>query len=328
MNASNNISADMFGKVAVLMGGTSAEREISLNSGHAVLAALQGRGVDAHAVDVGADIIPVLEQGKFDRAFVMLHGRGGEDGVIQGALEVMGIPYTGSGVLASALCMDKLRSKQIWQASGVPTPGFVMLNEATDLETVIAQLGLPLIVKPSQEGSSIGMTRVTEASQLQGAWDTAAQYDTDVMAEQWISGSEYTAAILGHEVLPLIRIETGREFYDFDAKYVDDTTRFICPCGLDEASEKEMQALALRAFDLLGAEAWGRIDFMCDADGQPWFIEANTLPGMTDHSLVPMAAHAAGIEFDELVVRILVSSLSSASVGAAAVNGRKTAHAV
>lgn len=328
MKASNNIGPDIFGKVAVLMGGTSAEREISLTSGQAVLAALQGRGVDAHAVDVGTDIVAVLEKEKFDRAFVMLHGRGGEDGVMQGALEVMGIPYTGSGVLASALCMDKLRSKQIWQASGVPTPGFAMLNEATDLDAAIAQLGLPLIVKPSQEGSSIGMSRVTEASQLRSAWDTAAQYDADVLAEQWISGSEYTAAILEREVLPLIRIETRREFYDFDAKYVDDSTRFTCPCGLDEAREQELQALALRAFDLLGCTGWGRVDFICDADGQPWFIETNTLPGMTDHSLVPMAARAAGIEFDELVYRILISSLSSTSVGAAAVNGGKTAHAV
>lgn len=300
-----------FGKVAVLMGGWSAEREISLKSGAAVLAALRAADVDAHGVDVGRDVVRELEAGAYDRAFVILHGRGGEDGVIQGLLEVLQLPYTGSGVLASALCMDKLMTKRVWQAVGLPTPAHELLTAGTDWDAVVRRLGLPLIVKPSLEGSSIGMTRVEHASELEPAWRTAAEFEAPVLAERWITGSEYTAAVLGRDVLPLIRLETPRAFYDYEAKYFSDTTRYHCPCGLPADQEQPIQALALSAFDALGAEGWGRVDLMLDEQGAPWLIEVNTLPGMTDHSLVPMAAAARGLSFQALVLRILETSLDA-----------------
>ena len=300
--------SDQYGKVAVLMGGLSAEREISLRSGAAVLAALQRQGVDAHGVDVGRDIVEVLLAGRFDCAFIALHGRRGEDGVIQGVLETLNIPYTGSGVLGSALSMDKILSKQVWQAAELPTPAFILLDGDSDWSAVVAELGLPLAVKPAHEGSSLGTTRVERAEDVQPAWAKAAEFDAAVMAEPWVIGEEYTVAILGDEALPVIRLETPREFYDYLAKYQADDTRYHCPSGLDAAQEKELQALALDAFRALGAAGWGRIDVMLDENGKPWLLENNTVPGLTDHSLVPMAAQAAGIGFDELVLRILSAS--------------------
>ncbi len=299
-------SAADFGKVAVLMGGQSAEREISLRSGQAVLAALLRQGVDAHAVDVMPDLMAQLMG--FDRAFIALHGRGGEDGVIQGALETLGLPYTGSGVAGSALGMDKYRCKLLWRGLGLPTADFVMLQSEPDLDAAAA-LGFPLIIKPSHEGSSIGMARVESWAELQQAWRDAARYDAEVMAEKWISGAEFTAAILGDEVLPLIRLETPRTFYDYAAKYEADDTRYLCPCGLDEAQQQQLQQLALKAFRSVDAGGWGRVDLMQDADGRFLLLEVNTSPGMTDHSLVPMAARARGIGFDLLVWRILEGTL-------------------
>ncbi|MDH5444894.1 MAG: D-alanine--D-alanine ligase [Gammaproteobacteria bacterium] len=300
-----------FGKVAVLMGGWSAEREVSLKSGAAVLAAMQQRGIDAHGIDVQrTTVIQELEQGKFDRAFNILHGPGGEDGVIQGMLEVLGIPYTGSGVMASALAMDKLRTKQLLDGIGLPTPNYMVLDEETDYEYVAANLGLPVMVKPAQQGSSIGMSKVDEVDQLHHAYHAAAEFDGDVIAEQWIHGKEYTVAILGNEALPAILLETPREFYDFEAKYQSNDTQYICPCGLDKEHESQLQRLALSTFQALGAKGWGRVDLFVDNDGHAWVIELNTLPGMTDHSLVPMAAKAKGIEFDELVVSVLSQTLS------------------
>lgn len=295
-----------FGKVAVLFGGTSAEREVSLKSGRAVLDALLRQGVDAHGVDVvDSSVLETLRCGGFARAFIVLHGRGGEDGVIQGALETLGLPYTGSGVLGSALGMDKVRTKQIWQSCGLPTPAFRVLASAGDLETAVADIGFPMMVKPAHEGSSIGMTKVERREDLEAAWRLAAKYDRAVLAEAWITGREYTASILGGQVLPLIRLETPRAFYDYEAKYRSDDTRYHCPCGLSADDERAHRDLALRAFAAVAASGWGRVDFMCDAAGQPYLIEVNTVPGMTDHSLVPMAARAAGIDFDALVLRIL-----------------------
>jgi len=302
-------STHLFGKVAVLMGGLSAEREVSLKSGAAVLAALQRGGVDAHAVDVGSDILQVLVQGQFDRVFNLLHGRGGEDGVIQGALQLLGLPYTGSGVLCSALSIDKMRCKQLWRALDLPTPAMVELREEGDLSMAIEQLGLPLVVKPNHEGSSVGMSKVVQAEQLLAAWQLARQYDDCVIAEPWITGGEFTVAVLDGEALPPIKIETPREFYDFEAKYQQNSTRYLCPCGLSDEEVAELQTLALRAFDALNAEGWGRVDLLSDEQGDFWLLEFNSVPGMTDHSLVPMAAKAAGIEFDALVLRILAQTL-------------------
>ncbi len=302
-------STHLFGKVAVLMGGLSAEREVSLKSGAAVLAALQRGGVDAHAVDVGSDILQVLVQGQFDRVFNLLHGRGGEDGVIQGALQLLGLPYTGSGVLCSALSIDKMRCKQLWRALDLPTPVMVELREEGDLSMAIEQLGLPLVVKPNHEGSSVGMSKVVQAEQLLAAWQLARQYDDCVIAEPWITGGEFTVAVLDGEALPPIKIETPREFYDFEAKYQQNSTRYLCPCGLSDEEVAELQTLALRAFDALNAEGWGRVDLLSDEQGDFWLLEFNSVPGMTDHSLVPMAAKAAGIEFDALVLRILAQTL-------------------
>ena len=304
-----------FGKVAVLYGGLSAEREVSLKSGGAVLDALLRRGVDAHGVDlVDSSVLEQLKAGGFARVFIALHGRGGEDGVIQGALETLGLPYTGSGVLGSALGMDKVRCKQLWQAIGLPTPGFLVLEDEADLELVEARLGFPVMIKPAHEGSSIGMSKVERATELQAAWRAATQFDRAVLAETWITGAEYTAAILGEQGLPLIRLETPRAFYDYDAKYRANDTRYHCPCGLPEGQEQELIRLAQRAFRAVAASGWGRVDLMCDSAGAPYLIEVNTVPGMTDHSLVPMAARAAGIDFEALVLRILEHSLQRDAV--------------
>jgi len=302
-------SAKVFGRVAVLMGGAAAEREVSLRSGKAVLNALLSREVDAIGLDVGENLVEPLLESRYDRVFNIIHGRGGEDGVLQGALEALGIPYTGSGVLASALAMDKLRTKLCWLGAGLPTPGWMLLENQDDLKRCAEQLGFPLIIKPSNEGSSIGMSRAGNIEELREAWNVAAQYDCDVFAEVWVEGKEYTAAILDGQALPLIRLETPNVFYDFEAKYRADTTRYHCPCGLDGDKEAELQELAIRSCQTLGVKGWGRVDLLVDNENRPWLIEVNTVPGMTDHSLVPMAAKAQGIEFDELVWRILETSL-------------------
>ena len=302
-------SAERFGKVAVLMGGRSAEREISLQSGAAVLRALQQRGVDAHAVDTGdGDFVQQLSEGGFARAFNSLHGRGGEDGVVQGLLLSLDIPCTGSGVLGSALAMDKLRTKQLWEGVNLPTPAFVMLGNDADLQAAVEQLGFPMILKPSHEGSSIGMARVEHGNELHQAWQDADRYDHEVLAERWVEGAEYTVAIVGDTLLPLIRLETPRKFYDYEAKYEAESTRYHCPCGLPQEQEEALQLLSKQAFDAVGATGWGRVDLFLDAANHPWLIEVNTVPGMTDHSLVPMAAKAFGWEFGELVWRILETS--------------------
>lgn len=303
-------SAQAFGKVAVLMGGRSAEREISLRSGQAILDALQQRGVQALSLDAGGDdFVSQLGSGGFDRAFIALHGRGGEDGVVQGLLESLGIPYTGSGVLGSALSMDKLRTKQVWAGAGLPTPAFTVLQRDADLQAVPA-LGFPVMLKPVREGSSIGMTKVEQERDLKKAWQEASRFDREVLAESWVYGVEYTAAIVVDTALPLIRLETPREFYDYEAKYLADTTRYHCPCGLLEDVESGLQDLAMRAFRVVGASGWGRVDFFVDAAQRPWLIEVNTVPGMTDHSLVPMAAQVYGWDMPELVWRILESSMA------------------
>ena len=296
-----------FGKVAVLFGGTSAEREVSLNSGSRVLAALLRRGVDAHAFDPAERCLDELKG--FDRVFIALHGRYGEDGTIQGALELMHIPYTGSGVMASAVGMDKWRTKLLWSAVGLAIPKFVLLTENSDFAAIEKQLGLPLFVKPACEGSSIGISMVRQSGQLCQAYLEAARHDSLVIAEEGVMGGEYTVAILGEgddmQALPIIKIEPATEFYDYEAKYMRDDTAYRCPCGLPEARELELRALALEAFRVLGCRGWGRVDFLMDEKGNAYFLEANTSPGMTDHSLVPMSARVAGITYDELVERIL-----------------------
>ena len=292
-----------FGKVAVLFGGTSAEREVSLKSGSRVLAALQSQGVDAHAFDPAERKLDELAG--FDRAFIALHGRHGEDGTIQGALELMHIPYTGSGVMASAVGMDKWRTKLLWRSVGLPIPEFVMLDATSDFAAVEAQLGLPLFVKPACEGSSIGVTKVRKAGELHAAYLEAAKHDPLVIAEKGVLGGEYTASILGDEALPIIKIEPATDFYDYEAKYFRDDTAYRCPCGLPEARELEIRAQALEAFRALGCRGWGRVDFLMDEEGNHYFLEVNTAPGMTDHSLVPMAARVAGMEYPVLVRRVL-----------------------
>ena len=293
------------GKVAVLMGGRSAEREISLMSGNAVLAALRRKGVDAHAFDTRDRDLHELRSQGFDRVFIALHGRYGEDGTVQGALELMGIPYTGSGVMASSLAMDKWRTKLVWIAAGISTPRFVMLEAGSDFTAVANDLGVPLIVKPSREGSTIGLTKVTRDQDMEAAYQKAAQHDDMVLAEEFIAGVEVTASILGEQALPLIRIEALGGSYDYQAKYFSDETRYFCPSGLPPALESRIQALALKASRILDCRGWGRVDVMLNAKGEPYLLEANTVPGMTGHSLVPMAAKVAGIPFDDLVVRIL-----------------------
>ena len=299
-----------FGRVAVLYGGTSAEREVSLVSGAGVLAALRRCGVDAHGIDRGADVTERLVGGGFDRVFIVLHGRGGEDGTIQGALETLGIPYTGSGVLGSALAMDKHRAKLVWRACGIPTPDFVMLESERGLPDAVEALGYPLVVKPVHEGSTIGVSKVHDHESLHRAWFEALRFDDEIIAEPFLTGPEYTATVLDDAELPLIRLETPHELYDYEAKYADGAgTRYHCPCGLDERTEAAFKRLARLAFDMLGASGWGRVDFICDEAGDPYFLDVNTAPGMTSHSLVPMAAQAIGIDFDALVWRILETSI-------------------
>ncbi len=300
-----------FGRVAVLMGGRAAEREVSLKSGKAVLDALLRRGVAAYPIDAQADVLDRLREGGFDRAFIVLHGRGGEDGVMQGALETIDLPYTGSGVLGSALGMDKYRCKLLWRGCGLPTADFALLRSTADLPQAEA-LGFPLMIKPVREGSSIGMAKVEDPARLAAAWTEAARFDALVIAERWISGPEYTCAILGTEALPLIKLETPRAFYDFEAKYQSDSTRYLCPCGLAPADEARLQDLALEAFHAIGASGWGRVDIMVDQEMGPQLLEINTVPGMTDHSLVPMAARARGLGFDDLVWQILETTRDNA----------------
>ncbi|MDD3482453.1 D-alanine--D-alanine ligase [Azovibrio restrictus] len=292
-----------FGKVAVLMGGTSAERKVSLKSGAGVLAALQRQGVDAHAFDPAEQLLDALKG--YDRAFIALHGRYGEDGTIQGALDLMGIPFTGPGVMASAVGMDKFRTKLIWQAAGLPVPEYAMLTADSNFDEVEEQLGLPLFVKPVREGSSIGVSMVTTEGGLRAAWQEAARHDPLVIAEAGVMGGEYTVGILGDRALPIIKIEPSTAFYDYDAKYFRDDTRYLCPCGLPAEKEAEIQAGALKAFQVLGGKGWGRVDFLMDEAGRYYFLEVNTSPGMTDHSLVPMAARVAGMDYDELVLQVL-----------------------
>ncbi|NIO43257.1 MAG: D-alanine--D-alanine ligase [Burkholderiales bacterium] len=294
-----------FGKVAVLLGGKSSEREISLMSGSAVLGALQRQGIDAHAFDTGKRSLPEFAAENFDRAFVILHGRYGEDGTVQGALDLMGVPYTGSGVMACALAMDKWRTKLVWQASGIPTPHFEILTAHSDFAAIAGKLGLPLIVKPAREGSTIGLTRVADTKELQKAYLEAANYDRLVIAEQFIDGPELTAAILDDECLPLVRIEAPGHNYDYNAKYFSDETQYFCPSGIASALEISIKTLCADAYRIIGCRGWGRVDVMLDGEDRPWVLEVNTVPGMTGHSLVPMAAKASGISFDQLVIRIL-----------------------
>jgi D-alanine-D-alanine ligase len=296
------------GKVAVLFGGASAEREISIMSGSAVLAALTEQGVDAHAFDPAERDLWELKRDGYDRAFIALHGRGGEDGTLQGALECMGIPYTGSGVMASAIGMDKWRTKMVWLSAGLPTPRYKLLHAGTDFAAVVKDLGLPLFVKPAREGSSVGATKVTRAEDLPGAYEKAARCDPLVLAEQFIAGRELTAPFLGDMALPLIRIEAPQGNYDYQNKYFTDDVKYHCPSGLDADLEQEIQELVMRAARLIDCRGWGRADLMLDDAGRPWLLEINTSPGMTSHSLVPMAARAVGIEFGELCLRILESA--------------------
>jgi len=295
-----------FGKVAVLMGGKSAEREISLMSGNGVLRALRSKGIDAHAFDPAQRDLFDLKQEGYARCFIALHGRGGEDGTIQGALEVLGIPYTGSGVLGSAVGMDKWRTKLVWIASGLPTPRFRVLTGKESWPSVARELKLPLIVKPANEGSTLGLTKVRSAKELPAAYELAAKKYRDIaLAEQFIDGPEYTASILGDTALPLIRIEAPQGNYDYQHKYFTDDTKYHCPCGLPAKKEKELQALSLEAFRVAGCGGWGRIDLMLDGKKRPWLLEVNTSPGMTGHSLVPMAARAVGTSYEDLCVKIL-----------------------
>ena len=294
-----------FGKVAVLFGGASAEREVSLMSGAAVLAALQGAGVDAHPFDPAERDLHVLKEEGFDRVFIALHGRGGEDGTVQGALELMGIPYTGSGVMASALSMDKWRTKMVWLACGLPTPRYAILEEGTDWQAVAADLGLPIFVKPVHEGSSMGATKVTAADQLQAAWALAARYDDLVIAEEFVAGQELTAPFLEDRVLPLVRIVAPDGNYDYQHKYFTDDTRYDCPCGLPDAQERALQELVMKSARVLGCRGWGRADLILTDDGRPYLLEMNTSPGMTGHSLVPMSARIAGLSFEALCLKLL-----------------------
>ncbi|MGJ7547123.1 D-alanine--D-alanine ligase [Pseudomonas alloputida] len=307
----STLDVKAFGRVAVLYGGKSAEREVSLKSGAAVIDALTTAGVDVVAIDVGDDLLARLQNEKIDRAFIILHGRGGEDGSMQGLLECLGIPYTGSGILASALAMDKLRTKQVWQSLGIPTPRHAVLASVEDCVAASTELGFPLIVKPAHEGSSIGMAKVNSEQELIAAWQDAAHYDSQVLVEQWIHGPEFTIAVLRGQVLPPIALGTPHVFYDYDAKYIANDTQYRIPCGLDSAKEQELIDLTARACDAIGIEGWGRLDVMQDEQGRFWLLEVNTAPGMTDHSLVPMAARAAGLDFQQLVLAILAESVAT-----------------
>jgi D-alanine-D-alanine ligase len=304
-----------FGRVALLLGGASAERDISLKTGMAVLAALRARGVDVTAIDPAENGLERLAGGDYDRVWLALHGRGGEDGMMQGALDIIGLPYTGSGVLGSAVSMDKLRSKQLFRAWGLATPEWAVMAAAEEARAIVEQLGLPLIVKPAGEGSSVGMSKVVAADELPTAWAEAARYDDCVLVERWVEGAEYSVGILQGEALPIVRIETPRVFYDYEAKYFSDDTRYFCPAGLDDALEAECRAASLTAFRAVGASGWGRVDFLMGPDRRPHFLEVNTIPGMTSHSLVPMGAKAAGIDFEELVWRVLETSMAAPEDG-------------
>jgi len=308
-------TASEFGRVAVLMGGRSAEREISLKSGHAVLDALLAQGIDAHKVDAGLDVSEQLRAGNFDRAFVILHGRGGEDGEIQGVLQSLELPFTGSKLTAAVLSMNKNLSKQLWRHQGLPTPEFEQVNAESDIDSLVSKLGLPIIIKPVNEGSSIGMTKVKSAQDLKSAIKLATEFDAEVIAERWITGEEYTVAVLGEQALPVIQLKTPNEFYDYEAKYQSKSTEYLCPSDLNEKQEQECQQIALQAFQGLRMSGWGRIDFMCDESGQFYLLEANSIPGMTDHSLVPMAAKQAGLNFEQLVWTILETSVGEANHG-------------
>lgn len=303
-----------FGKVAVLMGGDSAEREISLRSGAAVLAALQQAGVDAHPFDPQQRSLNELQEADFDRVFIALHGRGGEDGTVQGALEYMGMPYTGSGVLACALAMDKGRTKHIWDALELPVAKSTVIKRGqfVDAQQLLQRLGGKVMVKPVREGSSIGMGSASSATELTEALATAHQYDHEVLVEAWLAGPEYTVGIIGDETLPAIRLETSHEFYDYAAKYQAGDTQYHCPAGLSDTEERALQHLAKRAFEALGGSGWGRIDVMCDHAGHYKLLEANLVPGMTEKSLVPQAAAVYGLSFTDLVVRILELSMQGA----------------
>lgn len=302
-------SPDQFGRVAVLMGGISSERAVSLKSGQAVLHALRSQGVDAHGVDANPQNIGNLQTQGFERVFIMLHGTWGEDGVVQGALQAINMPYTGSGVLGSALAMDKVRSKQIWQNLNLPTAPYRALSSKADLSGLADVLGLPLFLKPACEGSSVGVKKVQDEQDLDDAYDEVAALTDVVLAEQFLSGAELTCGVLDGEALPVIRMQTGNEFYDYEAKYQSNETQYVCPAGLSDALEQEVRSLSLRAFDAVGAQHWGRVDIMLDENEQPLLLEVNTVPGMTDHSLVPIAAAAAGLSFEELVLRILATTL-------------------
>ena len=296
------------GRVAVLFGGRSAERAVSLKSGKAVLDALLAAGVDAYGIDAGNDLAQQLISNRPDRVFIALHGRGGEDGSLQGLLECLQLPYTGSGVMASALGMDKLRTKLVWQSMGLPTPAYAVLRSEQDCSGIVESLGTPLIVKPIHEGSSIGMAKVDSLADLQQAWLSARQYDDVALVEQWITGAEFTVAILDGKALPAIRLRTPHSFYDYEAKYLTNDTQYICPCGLSPETEARLGEMCLQAFNAVGCKGWGRVDVMQDQSGNFYLLEANTVPGMTDHSLVPMAASAAGMTFTDLVLAILSSA--------------------
>lgn len=311
MSLQSTLDPQAFGRVAVLFGGKSAEREVSLKSGAAVLQALQAAGVDAFGIDVGDDLLQRLTGEKIDRAFIVLHGRGGEDGAMQGLLECAGIPYTGSGILASALAMDKLRTKRVWLSLGLPTPNHAVLASEADCRAAAAELGFPLIVKPAHEGSSIGMAKVADVEALIAAWRDASQYDSQVLVEQWIAGPEFTIAMLRGQVLPPIGLGTPHTFYDYDAKYLANDTQYRIPCGLSADKEAELKDLTARACEAVGTQGWARADVMQDAAGKFWLLEVNTVPGMTDHSLVPMAARAAGLDFQQLVLAILADSVEA-----------------
>lgn len=299
-----------FGKVALLMGGWSSERQVALWSGEGILEALKSKGVDVTAIDATPQAVLNLGTQGYDRVFNILHGTGGEDGTVQAVLGLQKLPCTGSGVLASALAMDKLRTKRLWKAEGLPTPDYLWIRTRADLDEALQRLGLPLIVKPAEEGSSVGITKVKSAAQLEAAWALArGESNRVVMAERFIAGREFTCAILNGEALPVIHIEPDGEFYDYNAKYISNNTRYHCPSGLDAALEARIQAQCLSAFELLGASGWGRVDFMLDADDQPWLIEANLVPGMTSHSLVPLAAKARGIDYADLCWKILEATL-------------------
>jgi len=305
-----SISAADFGKVAVVMGGFAAEREVSLISGKAVLEGLQSKGIDAHAIDLDRDVVSTLKQGGFDRVFNVVHGRGGEDGQLSGALDLLQMPYTGSGVLGCALAMDKYRTKQIWQSLNLPTPNYLLIESKAQLADAV-KLGFPLMLKAALEGSSIGVVKVSNEQALEAAWEEASACNSHVIAEQFVDGGgvEYTCSILGDRALPLIALHAKNDFYDYEAKYLADDTEYRVPCGLDEAKEAEIQALCLKAFKAVDAKGWGRVDVMLDQAANPWLIEVNTVPGMTSHSLVPMAAKAVGLSFADLVWEVLAQTL-------------------